>query len=259
LKAFLLQIAHTLEAFLLPFGAWGLAAIAFFDSAFLPLPHAIDVWVITLCIKNPSAMLLYASVATLGSIAGCLVLYYVARRGGHAAAERKVGKERMARIRAWFERYEFLTVMVPAILPPPTPFKAFIITAGVVEVGLWKFLLALSIGRTIRYFSEAFLAVHFGMPAWNFMLGKGPLLMGLFMVVFAAVWLVKRLTLGRSPAGAGEPALAPVATAIGPLGSHPVSAPDFSLLAADDGHAHPGGLETPPQPGPDRTSPSFRV
>lgn len=197
LRAFLLKVAVSIENFLEPFGAWGLMAIAFFDSAFLPLPHAIDLWVITLCIRNPEAMLLYGTVATVGSVAGCLILYYVARRGGHAAAERKVGKERMMRIRNWFEKYEFLTVMVPAILPPPTPFKAFIITAGVVEVHLGKFVLALVIGRTIRYFTEAFLAVHFGMEVWHFIKGHGVLVTAAMAASIVVVLVIIKLAVRR--------------------------------------------------------------
>lgn len=165
-----------------PFGAWGLGAIAFFDSAFLPLPHAIDVWVITLCIRKPEWMLWYGTVATVGSVAGCLILYFIARAGGHAAAESRVGKERLGRIRVWFEKHEFLTVMVPSLLPPPTPFKAFIITAGVAEVHLGKFVVALLIGRTIRYVGEAFLAVHYGPRVWEFALAHGPLASAVFAV-----------------------------------------------------------------------------
>ncbi len=193
LRAFILKIALALEAFLLPFGAWGLMAIAFLDSAFLPLPHAIDVWVITLCLRNPAAMLLYAGVATVGSVAGCLILYYIARRGGHAAAERKVGKERMIRIRNWFEKYEFLTVMVPAIMPPPTPFKAFIITAGVVEVHVGKFLLAVVCGRTIRYFAQGFLAVHYGMAFWRFLTGNGALVTAVVATGIVAGWVIVKI------------------------------------------------------------------
>ena len=193
MKGFLFKIAAALEGFLMPFGIWGLMAIAFVDSAFLPLPTAIDLWVITLCIRNPQAMLLYASVATVGSVAGCLVLYYAARRGGHAAAERRVGKQRMSRIRSWFEKYEFLTITVPAIMPPPTPFKAFIITAGVAEVRVGKFLLALVIGRAIRYFCEAFLAVHYGLAVWHFMTGRGALLVLVVGTSIVVAWVVIKL------------------------------------------------------------------
>lgn len=138
-------------------------------------------------------MLAYAGIATLGSVAGCFILYYLARKGGHAAAERKVGKGRMTRIRNWFEKYEFLTIMVPAIMPPPTPFKAFVITAGVVEVNWRKFLLALLIGRTIRYFLEAFLAVKFGMAVWQFMTGNGLILMLIVSASMIVAMIVVKL------------------------------------------------------------------
>lgn len=189
----MLKAIAALEAFLLSFGAWGLMAIAFLDSAFLPVPEAVDLWVITLCILNPKAMLLYAAVTTVSSVAGCLMLYYLARRGGHGAAERRVGKERMTRIRNWFEKYELLTIMVPAILPPPLPFKAFVITAGVLEVHVGKFLLAVVIGRTIRYFAEAFLAVHFGVAVRHFLAAKGALLAIAAAVILVAAWVVIRL------------------------------------------------------------------
>lgn len=177
----------------MPFGPWGLGAIAFFDSAFLPLPTAIDVWVIRLSIRHPSAVLLHGTVATIGSMAGCLILYYIARKGGHAAAERKVGKERLARIRVWFEKHEFLTVIMPSLMPPPTPFKAFIITAGVIEVHTGKFLLALAIGRAVRYFSEAFLAVRYGHAVWDFALANGPLMFAVSLAGLLTAALIFRI------------------------------------------------------------------
>lgn len=173
----------------MPLGVWGLAAVAFLDSAFLPLPTAIDVWVISRCIRNPAGLLLYASLATAGSVCGCLVLYWVARAGGHRAAEKKVGKERLARIRNWIEHHEFLTVMVPAIMPPPTPFKAFIIAAGVTEVHLGKFVLALTFGRAVRYLGEGFLAVRYGPRVWDFALAHGLPAFGVFTACILGVIL----------------------------------------------------------------------
>jgi membrane protein YqaA with SNARE-associated domain len=218
LRAFLFKIAATLEAFLLPFGAWGLMAIAFFDSAFLPLPTAIDVWVITLSIRNPSAIWLYGLVATVGSVLGCLVLYHLARAGGHAAAERKIGAERLLRIRNWFERHEFLTVVVPSLMPPPTPFKAFIITAGVSQVHLGKFVIALTIGRGIRYFGMAILAVKYGPSVWQYAVANGPYVFGTaVLLVLTAVLtgrVVKRQRERRAlAAGPGEAVATPSVTA----------------------------------------------
>ena len=181
MKNVLLKWLAAVQTFLLPYGAWGIMGVAFLDSAFLPLPQAIDLWVITLSLRNPDLMLLFAGAATLGSVAGCLVLYYIARKGGHPYLERKVGKARAEQIRNSFERYEFLTVMVPAILPPPTPLKAFVIAAGVLEVHLGKFLLALFVGRAVRFVGEGYLAIRYGPAVWHFMTQHGRT-MGLAML-----------------------------------------------------------------------------
>ncbi len=181
-----------LGASLLSLGPWGLLAAAFIDSSFLPLPEFVDVGLISACLARPAEMWLYAAVTTLGSLAGCLVLFYVARLAGHAFAERMVGKERMARIRGSFEKYELLTIMVPALLPLPIPFKAFVITAGVLEVHIGTFLLALVAGRSLRYFGEAYLAVHYGQAVWRVLHARGTVL-GIFVAVCLAVWLVVRV------------------------------------------------------------------
>jgi membrane protein YqaA with SNARE-associated domain len=182
-----LNWAAQTQRFFLAHGPLGLMGIAFLDSAFLPLPQAIDLWVILLCRRDPSNMLLYALCATIGSVAGCIVLYYIALQGGHIFLEKRVGKERAERIRNWFERYEFLTIAVPAMMPPPTPLKAFVITAGVIQVHLGKFVLALLAGRSLRYFVEAWLAVRYGRAVWNAMTSHGPLV-GLAIIVLAAAW-----------------------------------------------------------------------
>lgn len=201
LKAILLKIGPWLEALLLPFGIWGLLGFAFIDSALIPLPTGVNLLLIRLCVRNPQSMVLYGTFATAGSVAGCLILYFVSRAAGHAAAERKVGKERMERIRAWFERHEFLTVMVPAIMPPPTPFKAFIITAGLTEVHLGKFLLALTVGRFIRYFGEGYLAVRYGPRVWDFARGHGLLALAIFsacvLIAILSVLVRQRKRRGR--------------------------------------------------------------
>lgn len=184
-----------LGAVLLSYGAWGLFGGALLDSGFLPLPEAVDFYLMKLCVGNPKSLVLYAAATTAGSIIGCLILFYLARLGGHAFAERKLGHERAIGLRNWFERYELLTIMVPAFLPPPVPFKAFVIIAGVVEVHLGKFLVALVIGRAIRYFGEAFLAVRYGPAVWHFFRANGGLMAGVFAIVLLVVWLIARRSL----------------------------------------------------------------
>jgi membrane protein YqaA with SNARE-associated domain len=192
-----LKWAAWLQSTLLPYGPWGLAGIAFLDSALVPLPEAVDLLVITMVVAKPSALGLYVLTATIGSVAGCLFLYGLARAGGHTFLEKKVGRERAQKIRQGFERHEFLTVLVPAILPPPTPLKAFVIVAGAAEVPVAKFALALALGRAFRYSVEAWLGLRYGAAVWDAMKSHG--LMALLVVVALALlwWLVVRL---RQPA-----------------------------------------------------------
>ena len=196
MKSALLKWLALIQGVLLPYGPWGMLLIALLDSALVPLPQAVDVLVITFCLRNPDIWPLYAAMATLGSLAGCLILYYIAQAGGHAFLERKVGAARAEQIRNRFERYEFLTVMVPAILPPPVPLKAFVITAGVLEVHLGKFLLALLLGRTIRYFGEGYLAVRYGQAVWQYMTREGQVaalvVLGVVLLVILVVRVVRR-------------------------------------------------------------------
>ena len=99
MKATLLKWAAWLQTTLQSYGVWGLAGIAFVDSGLVPLPQAVDVLVITLSTARPAWMVLYVLSATLGSVAGCLFLYGLARAGGHAFLEKRVGAERSRKIR----------------------------------------------------------------------------------------------------------------------------------------------------------------
>ena len=139
-------------------GGFGLFAAAFLDASFLSLPVINDILVIRLSIQNPAAMPFYAAMATLGSLAGCVVLYYLAKKGGEVMFRKKVGP-RAERIRAWVERNAFLSIAVPSILPPPMPFKAFVLAAGVFQMPMRIFVVALVVGRGLRYFAEGILAV----------------------------------------------------------------------------------------------------
>lgn len=199
MKASLLKWAAWLQSTLLAYGAWGLAGIAFLDSALVPLPQAVDVLVITLAAAQPEYLPLYVLTATLGSVAGCLVLYGVARAGGHAFLEKRVGPKRAERIRRGFERHEFLTVMVPAILPPPMPLKAFVIVAGAARVHVGKFALALMLGRAFRYSVEGWLGIRYGAAVWDAMKRYGVTASLVVVALLLAWWLAVRL---RKPSAA---------------------------------------------------------
>src|SRR5271170_4789209 len=124
-------IAATLPAL----GAGGIFLAAFVDSSFFSLPLINDFIVVEMSVLRPARMPFYAAMATLGSLAGCLVLFFLARKGGEVYFHRHAGG-RAARIRAWLRRNAFLAVAVPSILPPPMPFKLFVLGAGVFQAGV---------------------------------------------------------------------------------------------------------------------------
>ncbi len=153
---------QALVAILTPYGGWGLFGIAFLDSSFLTFPILNDLFVFWLSVRRPERMLFYATMTALGSVLGCLVIYLLAKRAGEAMLRRRARPEQVERIVRWYERYRFLTLAVPAVLPPPAPFKVFIIAAGVLQVSWRHFLTAVVLGRGARYYLVGFLAVHYG-------------------------------------------------------------------------------------------------
>jgi membrane protein YqaA with SNARE-associated domain len=165
--AFLLGVGQKLAdlgSTLLAYGALGLFAITLLDSAFIPIPGGPDAAMIILSATNPSRMIVYALVATIGSTIGCTILYLIARRAGVAALSR-VNSERRERIENLLGRYDMLAVMLPAVLPPPFPFKPFVLSAGVFKLKLPRFVAAIFIGRAVRFLIEGWLAIRFGTEA----------------------------------------------------------------------------------------------
>jgi membrane protein YqaA with SNARE-associated domain len=149
-------------------GAFGLVLVAFLDSSFLSLPQANDALVVVSTIRSPARWLLYALASTIGSILGCLVLYFLGRRGGEAFLRRKFKGQHVDRGLAMFKRYGWLAVVVPSLLPPPTPFKLFVLLAGVTGIRPAGFVAAVAIGRGFRYTLEAWLARQYGSQATAF-------------------------------------------------------------------------------------------
>jgi membrane protein YqaA with SNARE-associated domain len=180
LRAWLKKMADWALGLTATMGGAGLFIVAFLDSSFLTFPIANDLIVIQLSARHPARMPYYALMALLGSLAGCLVLYIVARRGGEAFFRRRAGR-RADRVRAWLERNAFLSVAIPSILPPPMPFKAFVLASGVFQVPLRTFIVALLVGRGFRYFGEGILAVKYGPQALE-MMKQHPLLFTLALL-----------------------------------------------------------------------------
>jgi membrane protein YqaA with SNARE-associated domain len=150
-------------------GAPGLFVIAALDSSFLSLPQINDLLLILSVTRRPHLMPLYATMSTLGSLAGCFAMYYIGRKGEDALIKRRFSGPRTARALALFNRFGMLAVLVPAILPPPAPFKIFVILAGASRMSPWTFAVAVVLGRGFRYFGEGLLAVWYGERALRFL------------------------------------------------------------------------------------------
>src|SRR5215831_1370083 len=178
---------------LLPYGGPGLMVLAMLDSSFLSLPEVNDLLLMTFAINDPGGMVKYALLTTLGSVIGCALLYSVGRKGGDAFLRKTFADERLAKVQRWYKRHGILAVIVPSLLPPPFPFKVFVLSAGTFGISWPKFLIAVVIGRSIRYFSEGILAVMYGDYAIQFVqqnYGKFGLGLALLIVVCVAVFFV---------------------------------------------------------------------
>lgn len=155
---------ESLGAWLKTLGPVGLFTISLVDSAGVPLPGGPDAVMIFLSAERPWLMPLYAFAATAGSTIGCTLMYLAARRAGLIALKR-VSVERRERIENLLGRYDMLAIMVPAVLPPPFPFKPFVLSAGVFKLKISRFVAAIFMGRAARFLIEGWLAVALGESA----------------------------------------------------------------------------------------------
>jgi membrane protein YqaA with SNARE-associated domain len=201
---FFLGVKNSLETFgkwLMTFGVFGLFTITLLDSAFLPLPSGPDLIMITLSVAGPKWMPVYALAATVGSTIGCTFLYLAARRAGIRAL-RRISVERRERIENLLGRYDMLAVMIPSLLPPPFPFKPFVLSAGVFKLQTTRFVIAIFTGRAIRFLLEGWLAIELGEEAWPFIKQHGFKVLIVVGVIFAVSLALKfyRMRSRRSPA-----------------------------------------------------------
>ena len=197
---FLRSLAQTIQGVLLPLGGWGLFAAAALDSSFISFAGGVDFWLVSQSVVLPSAMPLYALAATLGSLTGCSALYFTIRKGEEALLERHRSTPRFARVQRYVEKYGAWSLFVVSFLPPPTPFKLFVATSGLLKLPYRKFLVALAVGRGIRYFGEGFLTVRYGQQAWEWMIRSGPVLFAIVLTTAAVVFLTKKLRSKARPA-----------------------------------------------------------
>lgn len=145
-----------------PLGGWGVFAIAGLDGAGVPMPGAVDAVIATYVYNNPHFAPLYVLLAAMGSATGCCVIYLIGYLGGEALLEKRMPRDKFLKIQAQFERNKFLALVLPAMMPPPFPFKIFVLSSAVFEMKLPHFLLAIVAGRVVRYGALALLTVKFG-------------------------------------------------------------------------------------------------
>jgi membrane protein YqaA with SNARE-associated domain len=194
-----------LSEYLITYGAFGLFIVALLDSTFVPLPSSADALMLVLSTAYPSWMLLYAFMATAGSALGCWILYLISRRAG-ARALNRFSERKQQRVKRLIERYDMIAVLVATLLPPPFPFKLFVVTAGVFRFSLVRFMIAIIAGRAFRFLLEGYFAVRYGAEARQILAKYYPWIGIGLVVVIVAVVVVKRL-MKRGQTGAAEQSL----------------------------------------------------
>lgn len=203
----LLSIARWLEVNVigLPIylAAPAMILIGALDSSLLSLPEINDYLVVGRCFRQPSAVYYFPLFAATGSVIGCNLLYTIVRRGGQAVLRRKFPVASIKRVERAYERFGFFAIAIPAVLPPPLPFKIFVATAGALEYPRWKFLLTVMIARSFRYYVEGILAVFYGRRVLIFLRDNGLVIVSivatLALIALGVYILIKRR---RGPAAA---------------------------------------------------------
>lgn len=145
---------------LAPLGPWGMLAFAAVDGSFLGMP--LDAIFVGYVYNDRSRFLLYVVLGSLGSALGSIVWYVIGYMGGEVLLRKRLTEVKFAKIHASFEKHEFWALMFPAMLPPPCPFKVFVLAAAGFEMNFWHFLLAIFAGRFVRFLIEALLTLRFG-------------------------------------------------------------------------------------------------
>ena len=203
------SIGHWLEVYVigLPiyYAAPAMIAIGALDSSLLSLPEINDYLVVGRCFKQPGAAFYFPLFAAIGSVIGCLALYTIMRRGGQALLRRRFSRENVERAERAYARYGFLAIAIPAILPPPMPFKIFVATAGTLEYPRWKFVLTVMIARSFRYYVEGILAVYYGRRVIAFMRDNGIAIISIGTALgLVALLIYLSSGRGRAAAAAGK-------------------------------------------------------
>lgn len=173
------------------------------DSSLLSLPEVNDYLVVARCFTHPRTVFFFPMFAAIGSVLGCLLLYTILSRGGRAVLHRRFRIEHVLRVERAYARFGILALVVPALLPPPMPFKIFVATAGALQFPRRRFLVTIFLARSLRYYVEGTLAVFYGQRVLRFFKDNGLLIVSLVAGV-CLVGLAIYLLTGRGRAATKE-------------------------------------------------------
>ncbi len=173
------------------------------DSSLLSLPEINDYLVVMRCYSDPKSVFYFPLFAALGSVLGCMLLYSLMRRGGQAVMRRRFRPQDIERVERAYARFGFLALAVPALLPPPMPFKIFVATAGALEYPRRRFIVTIMIARSARYFIEGALAIYYGRQVIDFLKHYGPTILAVVVGASALGLIIYWL---KSRRGKGEQA-----------------------------------------------------
>jgi len=190
-------IARWLERYVLGLpiylAAPAMIVIGALDSSLLSLPEINDYLVVGRCFRQHHAVFYFPLFAALGSVLGCFLLYTIMRRGGQAVLRRRFSIDSIKRVEKAYARFGFLAIAVPAVLPPPLPFKIFVATAGTLEYPRWRFLLTVLVARSLRYYVEGILAVFYGRRVLIFLRDNGVVIISIVATIGLIALLIYML------------------------------------------------------------------
>lgn len=206
-------LVHWLETFIVgvPIYVAGpsMTIIGALDSSLLSLPEINDYLVVMRCTNAPYEVFYFPLFAAAGSVMGCLLLYTIVRRGGQYFLRKRFKTEHIERVERSYARFGFLALAIPALLPPPMPFKIFVATAGALEYPRWRFMLTIMIARSLRYYVEGTLGVFYGRTVIEFIKTYGftilAIVIGACIVGLSGYLIVTRRRHGKKNAAAAEP------------------------------------------------------
>ena len=163
------------------------------------MPGGVDAVLLLLAASRPSWMLIYVAAATVGSTLGCVGLYRISQRAGKRALAR-FSESKQKRVKDLIDRYDVMSVLVASLLPPPFPFKLFVVSSGVFRLNLVRFTIAIAAGRTFRYLLEGYLAAHYGEHAKDLLTRYYPII-GITLAVLIIVFFIGRALMRQSTKG----------------------------------------------------------